>query len=234
MEILLVEDDDRIVDFVSRGLRAEGYAVSVAQNGPDGLQAACDLARRLAADGGRGVVVLDRMLPELDGMAVCQALRARGCDVPVLMLTALGATAERIDGLRRGADDYLPKPFDFDELLARIEALTRRGPMAAQTRPASVGGVVIDRDLPGLRSDAAAVALTARELALLELLAGAPGRILSRATILARVWGADRDPLTNVVDVYASRLRAKLGQVGSTARLEGVRGLGYRLSDGDD
>lgn len=231
MEVLLIEDDARIVDFVARGLRAEGYAITVARTGPEGLEAACALDRRIARDGSRAVVVLDRMLPGLDGIAVCETLRARGCTVPVLMLTALGATAERIDGLRRGADDYLPKPFDFDELVARVAALMRRGPIAPEPRPTSIGGTVLDRDLPGLRGNSSEVVLTSRELALLELLAVSPGRILSRATILARVWGADRDPLTNVVDVYVSRLRTKLAQVGATARLEGVRGLGYRLRD---
>ena len=210
MEILLVEDDLRVADFLQRGLQAEGYHVQWVKNGRDGLAAASTFARDCAQSNVAGVMILDIMLPELDGLSLCQMLRQRGVQLPVLMLSAMGETSERVDGLRRGADDYLPKPFEFDELLARIEALMRRARQPAQEKPVTIGQVVLDRDLPGLRAGGQEVALTLRELSLLELLLSAEGKTISRERILSRVWQTDRDPLTNVVDVYISRLRRKL------------------------
>ncbi|MGY6547685.1 MAG: response regulator transcription factor [Roseinatronobacter sp.] len=230
MEILLIEDDPRVADFLRRGLVAEGHAVAHCACGKTGLAAAEEFARACQQSGQPGVVLLDIMLPGLDGLALCDVLRRRGHDVPILMLSALGDSQERVAGLRRGADDYLPKPFDFEELLARIEALGRRGLRKTPETDARIGAVRFLRDVPALAGPWGETALTAREAALLQMLLDAQGRTVSRARILARVWQTDRDPLTNVVDVYVSRLRRKLAAQDPEIRLEALRGLGYRLT----
>ena len=233
MDILLIEDDPRVADFLTRGLTAEGYSVQRRACGRTGLDAAERFARDCRDRAALGVVILDLMLPGMDGLTLCQALRQRGHEVPVLMLSALGESHERVEGLRRGADDYLPKPFDFDELLARIEALMRRAARPMGSPAATIGAVTLDRAVPGLRNGAALVALTAREMVLIELLVAARGAPVSRERILARVWQADRDPLTNVVDVYVSRLRRKLEELAPRLRIVAIRGLGYRLPPPD-
>jgi len=230
MEILVIEDDPRVADFLRRGLVAEGHAVAHCACGKAGLAAAEDFARDCQQSGQPGVVLLDVMLPGLDGLALCDVLRRRGHEVPILMLSALGDSQERVAGLRRGADDYLPKPFDFDELLARIEALGRRARNKAAEIAPSIGAVQFLRDVPALAGPAGETPLTAREAALVQMLIEAQGRTVSRARILARVWQTDHDPLTNVVDVYASRLRRKLAAQDAGIRLEALRGLGYRLT----
>ncbi|MBN9203691.1 response regulator transcription factor [Methylibium petroleiphilum] len=231
MNILVIEDDARIADFLQRGLRAEGHAVRVARDGPGGLALARDAAREQREGHGPCVVLLDVMLPGQDGIEVCRTLRAEGNPLPILMLTALGAVDERVAGLRSGADDYLPKPFDFDELLARIDALARRARTPGGERPARlvVDDLVFDRDTMKVSRGGVFIELTARELALLELLMSAPGRLFSRERILASVWGANEDPLTNVVDVYVRRLRSKLDVAGGRPLIRTQRGLGYRL-----
>ena len=231
MNILIVEDDRRVADFLERGLKAEGYKVRVARDGLDGLEAARAFHEMLGDLDQGGVVLLDLMLPRMTGMEVCQTLRASGLMTPILMLTALGAVEDRVSGLRMGADDYLVKPFAFDELLARIEALLRR-PREQRTtsdRRMESGGVALDRATMRVTLDGEEVSLTARELALLELFLSSPGRVLSRERILSNVWGVDEDPLTNVVDVYVRRLRTKLDPPGATSFITTVRGLGYRL-----
>ncbi len=221
-QLLVVEDEERVADFLARGLRAEGYAVTVARTGPDGLE--------LARSNGFAVVVLDLMLPGLSGQDVCLALRAAGDLTPILMLTALDAIEDRVGGLRLGADDYLTKPFAFDELLARIEALVRRnrGFPGGDGRTLSVGAVVFDRETLRVTRDNRSVDLTAKELSLLELLMSAPGKAFSRARILSNVWGYSEDPLTNVVDVYIRRLRKKLGD-DDASFIVTLRGHGYKL-----
>lgn len=221
--ILVVEDDARVADFLLRGLRAEGYRVELARTGPEGL------AMARSADPG-GLLLLDLMLPGLSGLEVCQTLRAEGHHMPVLMLSALGETEDKVTGLRLGADDYLTKPFAFEELLARIEALMRRG--REQRQRASVLQVAdLTLDLERMQASRAgqSIALTARELAFLELLMSAPGRVYSRERILSNVWGTNEDPLTNVVDVYVRRLRAKVDEGHPLALIKTVRGFGYRL-----
>lgn len=230
MEILLIEDDARVADFLQRGLQAEGYLVQWVQNGRLGLAAAETFAKDCARSGAAGVVVLDIMLPGLDGLSLCQILRQRGAQLPVLMLSAMGETSDRVDGLRRGADDYLPKPFEFEELLARIEALMRRAKQPQQDKAITIGAIRLDRSLPGLCADGREIALTQRELALIEMLLAADGSTVSRERILSRVWQTDRDPLTNVVDVYISRLRRKLASLDPTVTITNARGLGYRLT----
>jgi DNA-binding response OmpR family regulator len=235
MNILLVEDDARIADFLQRGLRAEGWRVEHAATGPEGLA----LARAAARDEAREpaavptLLVLDLMLPGLSGLEVCQTLRAEGVALPILMLTALGTLDDRVAGLRTGADDYLCKPFEFEELLARLEALARRG-RPVRPRPSVqlvVADLVFDRERMRVTRGGRPIALTARELALLELLMSAPGRLFSRERILATVWGTHEDPLTNIVDVYIRRLRSKVDEGFEPALIHTQRGLGYRLEE---
>lgn len=231
MDILLIEDDPRVADFIRRGLIAEGYGVRHCACGTSGLAAAQDFARACAESGQPGVILLDVMLPKMDGLALCDVLRRRGHDIPVLILSALDSSQERAAGLRRGADDYLPKPFDFDELLARIEALGRRARQTARSYDfLRIGEIRLLRDVPALTGPAGETRLTAREATLLQMLIEAKGKTLSRERILARVWQTDRDPLTNVVDVYISRLRRKLRAQDPNITLEALRGLGYRLT----
>lgn len=230
MDILLIEDDVRVADFLMRGLQAEGYAVQWIRTGRAGLTAAETFSRDCAQREGQGVVILDILLPELDGLSLCQMLRQRGHQVPVLMLSAMGESHERVDGLRRGADDYLAKPFDFDELLARVEALMRRAQRPAVTKQPGIGRITLDRHLPGLRTDTAEIILSLREMALIELLVASGGATVSRERILSRVWQVDRDPLTNIVDVYISRLRRKIARLDPLVSVTAVRGLGYRIN----
>jgi DNA-binding response OmpR family regulator len=222
MKVLIIEDDARVADFLLRGLRAEGYLPSTAGSAEEALP--------LLRHGGFDLVLLDVMLPGQSGTELCQQIRAERNPLPVLMLTAAGGVPERVAGLRCGADDYLTKPFAFDELLARIEALLRRPPQLVQ-RDAElvVGDLVFDRVRMEVRSSGQVLPMTAKELALLELLMSAPGRMFSRERILSNVWGVDADPLTNVVDVYVRRLRAKLDAPGRRSWITTVRGMGYRL-----
>jgi len=223
MNLLLVEDDERVRRFVVKGLETEGICVTVAEDGAVGLAK--------ALTGNHDVIVLDVMLPDLDGRQLCRQLRSSRVTTPVLMLTALCATEEKVDGLRAGADDYLAKPFDFDELLARIEALARRSSGALSAPPAllHVGDIEIDRDARRVRREGETIELTSKEFQLLELLVSTPGKVLSRARILNKIWGYDADPLTNVVDVYVRRLRAKLGWDLERGYIRTVRNFGYRL-----
>ena len=231
MNILIVEDDARVAAFLERGLRAEGYRVQVARNGTEGLARAREVAQQMQNDATPALLVLDVMLPGMTGLEVCQALRAGGVQLPILMLSALGALEDRVAGLRLGADDYLAKPFAFEELLARIEALLRR---SRDTAPAAssrltVADLVLDRDTMRVTRAEFQLTFTARELALLELLMSAPGRLFSRERILSNVWGTNEDPLTNVVDVYIRRLRSKIDDGNAQPLIHTVRGLGYRL-----
>ena len=222
--ILIVEDDPRVADFLVRGLKAEGFAVQHARTGPDGL----DLARR----GELALLILDLMLPGINGLELCQTFRAEGGQTPVLMLTAMSTTEDKVNGLRLGADDYLTKPFDFEELLARIEALLRRGRnLRPQVTTLQVADLVLDRERMRVERAGQPITLTAKELAFLELLMSAPGRVYSRERILANVWGTHEDPLTNIVDVYVRRLRMKIDSEHTVQLLQTVRGLGYRLSE---
>lgn len=222
--ILIVEDDPRVADFLVRGLKAEGFAVQHARTGPQGLE----LARR----GDLALLVLDLMLPGINGLELCQTFRAEGGQTPVLMLTAMSTTEDKVNGLRLGADDYLTKPFDFEELLARIEALLRRGrDLRPRVTTLQVADLVLDRERMRVERAGQPIALTAKELAFLELLMSAPGRVYSRERILANVWGTHEDPLTNIVDVYVRRLRMKIDGDHAVQLLQTVRGLGYRISE---
>ncbi len=190
INILVVEDDVRVSDFLNRGLRAEGYRVQVAGNGDDGLLMARELAQQTMNNGEAGIILMDVMLPGMSGFDVCQSLRATGVSLPILMLTAMGTLEDRITGLRLGADDYLAKPFAFEELLARIEALTRRAKQLKPSLPTKliVADLVLDLDTMRVTRDGNLIPLTSKELAVLELLMSAPGRLYSRERILANVW----------------------------------------------
>jgi DNA-binding response OmpR family regulator len=231
MNILLVEDDPRIADFLQRGLRAEGHQVQRSAHGVQGLAMAQAAARQASAGDPPWVLVLDLMLPGMSGLEICQSLRASGVAVPVLMLTAMGTLEDRVAGLRMGADDYLCKPFEFEELLARLEALARRAQplQAGTTSRLQVADLVLDRSCMRAFRAGLPLSLTARELALLELLMSAPGRLFSRERILASVWGQSEDPLTNVVDVYIRRLRRHIDDGHAQPLIHTARGLGYRL-----
>ncbi len=221
-QLLLVEDDVRVADFLERGLRAEGYAVSLARTGPEGLAA--------ARQGEWALIVLDVMLPGCSGMDVLQTLRSEGHQTPVLMLTAMGSLEDKVAGLRLGADDYLTKPFAFDELVARLEALRRRGrSLQSLNTVLSLADLKLDRERMRVTRADQPIVLTAKELAFLELLMSAPGRVFSRERILSNVWGASEDPLTNVVDVYVRRLRQKIDEGRGLALLKTVRGVGYKI-----
>ena len=226
MNVLVVEDEERISSFIERGLRAEGYRIQVARTGPEGLA----LARESSNSNVATVMLLDVMLPGMNGLEVCQTLRAAKIQIPILMLTALGSLEDRVTGLRMGADDYLIKPFEFEELLARIEALARRGREQAPPRTRMViDDLELDLGMMRATRGGVPIELTAKELALLELFMSAPGRLFSRERILASVWGSNEDPLTNIVDVYVGRLRAKIDSGREHPLIHTVRGLGYRL-----
>ena len=221
MRILLVEDEPSAARFIAKGLREATYAVDVASDGA----AAAEQCQQNDYD----AVVLDVMLPGRDGLSVCRELRASGSDVPVLMLTARDAVEARVEGLDAGADDYLTKPFDFRELLARLRALTRR-----ERRPLSPERIVvagIEIDVPGHRvfRGGVEVSLTSREYALLEYLARRAGEVVGRADIAEHVWDEHYDAFSNVVDVYIQRLRRKLDLPDAPSMIRTRRGQGYQL-----
>jgi DNA-binding response OmpR family regulator len=225
MKILVVEDEVRVRDFLTRGLKAERHSVTEAADGEEGLV--------LARSGEFDVIVLDLMLPKMHGLDVCQHLREDGIMVPILMLTAMDELDDKVTGLRLGADDYMTKPFHFEELLARIEALARRGgSQTVDPVKLQAGDLSFDRETLEVHRAGRLVKLTAKELALLELLMSKPGKVFSRQKILSNVWGLSEDPLTNIVDVYLGRLRKKLEAEGEPALIETVRGHGYRLVAG--
>ncbi len=220
--LLLVEDDSRIVAFVRRGLEAEGYGVDVAGDGATALQ----LARSTAYP----VVILDRKLPVPDGLEVCRTLRAEGCASLILMLTAMDRLEDKVDGLRGGADDYLTKPFAFDELLARVAAMMRRAAFVPARSSATVGDLTVDRVQKRVRRGGREISLTAREFALLDYLAEHAGRVVSRDEIIKEVWNLRHDPGTKIVEVYIRYLRQKIDTAGEPSLIETLQGFGYRLA----
>ncbi|WP_299609726.1 response regulator transcription factor [uncultured Tateyamaria sp.] len=223
MNILLVEDETRVADFIRRGLAAEGWSVDHAGDGEDALEH--------VASNAYDVILLDLMLPGIQGQDVCRKLRARKSTTPILMLTALDSSEERVEGLKIGADDYLPKPFDFDELVARIEALHRRATGYAVDVSDTLitsGDLSFDRSSLQVTIGDKIVDLSKKERDLLLLFLTNNGRVLSRERILNSVWGLNADPLTNVVDVYVGRVRRKIGSEGE--RIVTLRNVGYRMT----
>lgn len=219
--VLVVEDQPRVASFIKQGLEAAGYVTEVAGEG----RAAIDLA----SGGDFDLMLLDIGLPDIDGFQVLADVRTVNVDIKVIVLTARGEVASRVRGLDLGADDYLPKPFDFDELLARVRAQlrSRRQPAASIL---SAGDIELDLKTRRVLRGENAVDLTSREFALLEFLLRHAGQVVSRAQLLNGVWGYDYDPRSNVVDVYVGYLRAKLDRPGEPSVIETVRGGGYRLA----
>ena len=223
MRILIVEDEVRIADFLQRGLRAEGHFCVVANDGDAGLA--------LALEGDFDLLLLDMMLPGLHGREICQALRMNKINTPLIILSAMDSLDDVIAGLRMGADDYMTKPFSFEELLARIETVTRRSSeVTSEEQTLSVGSLAFDRQSLRFSVDDREIKMTAKELAIIELLMSHPGTLFSRERILSNVWGLNMDPLTNVVDVYIGKLRKKIDAGNDSSLIETVRGLGYRLN----
>ena len=222
MRILLVEDDPHTAGFIAKGLKEDGHAVDQADNGKDGLF--------LATTERYDAIVLDRMLPQLDGMTVLKTLRGAGNRVPALLLTALGDVEQRVEGLRAGADDYLVKPFAYAELSARLDSLARRG-AAAPEEPTRlrVEGLELDLLKRSASRDGKAIELQPREYRLLEYLMRQAGRVVTRTMLLEAVWDYHFDPQTNVIDVHISRLRQKIDHGFAAPLLHTVRGAGYRL-----
>lgn len=222
MNVLIVEDEAGISDFLTRGLRAEGYSPLPVSNGEAALEA--------LANDKFDLVILDVMLPTISGHEVCTRMRFRKDMTPILMLTALEETGDKIAGLRKGADDYMTKPFDFEELLARVEALLRRPAalvgMSQQGDPIHQD-IFVDGNSRCLFVQGERRELSGKEFDLIHLLNANRGRVLSRERILNSIWGANSDPLTNTVDVHVSRLRKKLTPLGDT--IVTVHGIGYRF-----
>lgn len=224
MRLLFAEDDRQLRTSIARGLREASYAVDEAGTGPQALA--------LAATNEYDAVILDILLPGKNGKLVCRAIRDRGSRVPILMLTALDGVDQRIAGLDAGADDYLTKPFDFGELLARLRALTRR---RGEVRPPAlvVGDLVIDTSRHAVRRNRRDIALTAKEYAFLLYLARNAGRVVSRSELMAHVWDDTRNTYSNIIDVYASRLRRKIDEGEPAAIFTTLRGSGFMLEAPD-
>lgn len=220
MKILVVEDEAGIADFLGRGLRAEGYEVEVAGDGEAGA--------RLALDPEVDLVLLDRMLPGVDGIEVLARVRRVRPALPVIMLTARGEVADRIEGLDSGATDYVTKPFAFDELLARVRAQLRS---AASETSLEAAGIRLDLITRTAQRDGTATELPRREADLLAYLMRNEGHVCTREELLSAVWGYDHDPGTNIVQVYVGYLRRKLARPGSPAPIETLRSVGYRLRE---
>jgi DNA-binding response OmpR family regulator len=221
MKILVVEDDRRILTFLKRALDAEGHQVATAEDGRDGLE-------RIRAES-FDLVILDRMLPYLDGLEVCRVVRSERLPVTILMLTAKDSIQDKVEGLRGGADDYLTKPFALDELLARIVALKRRKSGTDETESLRVGPLTLDPASHRVTVDGREVALTLREFDLLRYLMANADRVVSRQRLLNSVWEYSFEPGTKVVDVYIRYLRKKIGDEDG-ALIQTVRGIGYMLA----
>ena len=220
MRILVVEDEPAIADFLRRGLQSEGYSVDCAHDGVEG--------ERRALSGEVDLVILDVMLPERDGMEVLDKIRARKPGLPVIMLTARGEVEEKVTALDSGANDYVTKPFSFDELAARVRAHLR-SPEQGRATELSVAGIRLDFLTRRVERGGMPVTLSAREFELLAYFMRHPGQVLSKQQILSAVWGYDFDPGTNVVEVYVGYLRRKLAAGGGPAPIEPLRSVGYRL-----
>jgi DNA-binding response OmpR family regulator len=222
MRILIVEDDHRIASFVKRGLEEEGFVVETAADGDEGY------AR--AVDGRYDAILLDLLLPQRDGLSVSRALRAHGISTPILMLTAKDTLQDKVSGLDSGADDYLTKPFSFEELVARVRALLRRSPVMTSPRLA-VADLTLDPATREVSRAGRRIALTPREYQLLDLLLRHAGQVLTRTILLNRIWGYDFEGSSNVLEAYIRLLRRKIDAGHPTALIHTVRGVGYTLKD---
>jgi two-component system OmpR family response regulator len=225
MRVLVIEDDKETAGFLQKSLKESGHGAEVAGDGESGLA--------LAREGGFDILIVDRMLPILDGLSIIKQLRAEGDRTPVLILSALGEVDDRVKGLRAGGDDYLTKPYAYTELLARIEALSRRHAPEEQATRYVVGDLVLDRLSHRVLRGGETILLQPREYRLLEYLMRHAGQVVTRTMLLENVWDYHFDPQTNVIDVHVSRLRAKIDKGHETALLHTVRGAGYMIRDGD-
>ncbi len=221
MRILVVEDDTKIASFLKKGLREAGFSVDVCHDGLEGLSLALTEPYKAA--------VVDIMLPELDGLSLIEKIRARGIEIPVLILSARQSVDDRIEGLQRGGDDYMIKPFSFNELLARIQALLRRGQKSSEPATLTFDELQLDPLKRQVKRQGKTIELPAKEYALLELLMRSPGRVLSKTSILERIYDYSFDPQTNVVDVLVCRLRNRIDKEYRNKLIHTVRGMGYVL-----
>jgi two-component system OmpR family response regulator len=224
MRLLIIEDDKDAADYLVKAFREVGHVADHAADGEDGLA--------LAADGGYDVLIVDRMLPRRDGLSVIGTLRAQGIETPALILSALGQVDDRVKGLRAGGDDYLPKPYSFSELLARIEVLSRRRSGRNQETVYKVGDLELDRLSHSVSRGGQELVLQPREFRLLEYLMKHAGQVVTRTMLLENVWDYHFDPQTNVIDVHISRLRSKIDKGFARPLLHTVRGAGYVIRDG--
>lgn len=222
VKILVIEDDPDTSDYIAQGLQQAGHIVTLSNNGADGLFH--------AADGNFDIVLLDRMLPEMDGIGVITSLRDAGSTVPVLMLTARAGLEDRVEGLDAGVDDYLVKPFAFSELTARINALVRRHQPEAVETVLYASGIELDRLKRQVTRDGVKVDLQPREFTLLEELLRNSGKVVTRTMLLERVWNFHFDPKTNIVETHISRLRSKLNERSEEDAIVTVRGTGYMIA----
>jgi two-component system copper resistance phosphate regulon response regulator CusR len=225
MRILLVDDEFEAAAVLAKGLREHAYAVDAASDGPQALE--------LAATNDYDLIVLDLLLPRIDGLEVCRRLRSDGLKTPILMLTARGEPDQRVEGLDVGADDYLPKPYHFPELLARVRALLRRGPALASS-VLQVEDLTIDTRAQQVRRADRLIQLTTKEYALLEYLARRQGEVVGRAAIAEHVWDDSFDPLSNLIEVYIQRLRRKIDDGEPVKLIQTRRGAGYCLTAADE
>lgn len=222
MKILLVEDETKLARLIKHGLEQAGYTVDCLENGQEALD------RLLLANDSYGLVILDRMLPGMDGLAVCHELRQQNVQVPIILLTALGNLDDRVAGLDMGADDYMVKPFAFSELLARIRTVLRR-PTQALPAKLQVGNLMLDTAGRRAWANKRELALTHKEFALLELFMTHPGQVLDREQILSQLWDFAFDSFSNVVDVHIKNLRGKVDHGSTKPHFETIRGVGYKL-----
>jgi two-component system OmpR family response regulator len=221
MKVLLIEDDQETSAYIARGLREQGHVVDLAATGRDGLF--------LATEGRHDVLIVDRMLPGLDGIGLVQAIRGTGVKAPVLFLTALGGIGDRVRGLDAGGDDYLVKPFAFAELLARVNALARRPPLSDTPTMLKAGDLEMDLLKRTVTHGGKTIDLQPREFQLLEFLTRNTDRVVTRTMLLESVWDFHFDPKTNIVETHISRLRSKLSYYGGAELIHTVRGSGYAL-----
>ena len=221
MRILVAEDDVRLADVLEESLAEAGWQVEVAHDGRSAYE-------RLLSDSGLDVALLDWMLPGMDGVTVARRLRELGVALPILMLTARGDVRDRISGLDAGADDYLPKPFDLDELLARLRALYRRGSLVGEA-PVQLGDLVVDPVARRVTRRGTEIVLSAREFDILHLLVSHAGRVVTRLMILDEVWDGETDLRSNVIDVHLAAIRAKIDKPFGTETITTLRGVGYRV-----
>jgi two-component system OmpR family response regulator len=224
MRLLIVEDDRDAADYLVKAFREVGHVADAAHDGEDGLA--------MAVDGQFDVLIVDRMLPKRDGLSLIGTLRSKGIETPVLILSALGQVDDRVKGLRAGGDDYLPKPYSFSELLARVEVLARRRNGRSEETVLRVGDLELDRLSHQVRRGKDEITLQPREFRLLEYLMKHAGQAVTRTMLLENVWDYHFDPQTNVIDVHISRLRSKIDKGFSQPLLHTLRGTGYMIRDG--